>query len=197
MKKIRNDYCMLIFTGNDSYRPAMMKINYSNGYVYSTNGQIAAKTKAVLCIKKYDEVEKYPNVESIFEQHKSIEEKTFSVDNLFHSIMKIEVCFRPEKVRCGECEGEGSLMCDHCESEYECKKCHGDGECDGEKLELSGENDIMFFNKKYNLGNFNKIIHTAVITDTKEITVSNGNSSGTIFKVGDFTILLMSLMIDK
>ena len=107
--------------------------------------------------------------------------------------MKIEVCFRPAKIRCGECEGEGVLVCDHCDSEYDCKKCRGDGEVDGNELELTGENDIKFFGKKYNLGNFNKIISTAVFTEVKEITVSNGESNGTIFKVGDFTILLMSL----
>ena len=193
---MRNDYCMLMFAGNDSLRPAMMKINYSNGYVYSTNGHIAAKIKAVLCIKKYDEIEKYPNVENIFDQHKPTDVKIFSVDDLFRSIMKIEVCFIPEKVKCGDCEGNGTLICDHCESEYDCGKCNGDGEFNGDKLVRSGENDIMFFGRKYNLGNFNKIISTAVFTGAKEITVSNGENSGTIFTVGDFTILLMSLYVD-
>ncbi len=196
MKTMRNDYCMLMFVGNDHYRQAMMKINSENGNVYATNGHIAAKIKGDLCIKKYEKIEKYPNVESVFSQHKPIEEKTFSIDDLFNSIMKIEVCFRPEKVRCGECEGDGELTCDHCDSEYECKLCRGDGEVNGDKLILSGENDIMFFNKKYNLGNFNKIINTAIFTNTKVITVSNGEAPGSIFTVGDFTILLMPLMMN-
>ena len=193
---MRNDYCMLMFVGNDTLRQAMMKINSENGNVYATNGHIAAKIKDSLCIKKYEKIEKYPNVEAIFAQHKVVEEKTFSIDNLFNYIMKTEVCFRPEKVRCGECEGEGELTCDHCDSEYECKSCRGDGEVNGDKLVLSGKNDIMFFNKKYNLGSFNKIINTAIFTNTKEITVSNGEAPGSIFTVGDFTILLTPLMMD-
>lgn len=198
MKTMRNDYCMLMFTGNDNYRPEMMEIHSENRNVYSTNGHIAAKIKDHLCIKKYEKIEKYPNVESIFSQHKPVEEKTFSVDNLFNSIMKIEACFRPEKIKCGECEGSGVCICHHCDSEHECNECDGDGDGnkDGEKLELTGENDIMFFGKKYNLGNFNKVINTAVFTGVKEITVSNGEGAGTIITIGDFTILLMPLRMD-
>ena len=184
-----------MFVGNDMYRPAMTKINSDNGFVYATNGHIAIKIEEGLCIKKYEPVEGYPNVESILDGHKAIEEKTFSIEGLFHSIMKIEVCFKPERIKCGECEGNGNLICDHCESEYECGKCCGDGEVNGDKLALSGESDIMFFGKKYNLGNFNKIINTAVFLGVKEITVSNGEANGSIFKVGNFTILLMPLFV--
>lgn len=192
MKTIVNDYCIRMFVGSDNTRPVMMNVNLQNGYLYATDGHIAGKIKSDLCVKNYIQVEKYPNVESVFLQHQSIEKKIVSVESLFNDLMKIECCFKPKMVECGHCDGDGVYVCEHCDSECECKICKGTGEVAGDELELSGEHDCILFNKKYNIKYLDLIIKTAVYTGVKQIEISNAeNTSGTLFFVGDFTILLM------
>jgi hypothetical protein len=48
-----------------------------------------------------------------------------------------EVLIRCED-ECPECEGEGTVECDACEHEIDCKDCEGTGHCDGCGWELSG-----------------------------------------------------------
>ena len=193
MKKIRNDYCLLMYTGNDDNRPAMKKIHGENGFVYATEGHIAVKIDHSKCEKIYSKIDSYPSIEKIFNDHKSSDIKYFYVDDLFECIMKIELCFKPEQIVCDKCFGDGYLICDHCDSEYDCGRCHGIGSINGEKLILSGDKNIEFFNRQYNLEHFNKIISTALFVGSNRISISNGDKSGSgsIFKVGEFEILLM------
>lgn len=151
MKNIRNDYCIRMFVGNDSLRPAMTEVSLQDGYLYSTNASIAAKINADLCVQSYTAVEKYPNVEKVFSEHESIEKKTVSVDTLFKDLMKIECCFKPKMINCDNCDGKGVAVCDHCDSEYECKECSGTGKVESKELELTSEYDCMLFGKKYKL----------------------------------------------
>jgi len=193
MKTIKNDYCIRQFVGSDTLRPAMTKVNLQDGYLYSTDAHIVAKIKEDLCVQNYTAIEKYPNVEKIIKEHISLEKKTVSVDSLFNDLMKIECCFKPKMIDCDKCDGNGVYVCDHCNSECDCKECDGTGQVAGTELELTSEHDCVLFNKKYKLKYLDLIIRTAVYTDVKEIEISNGTNeaSGTIFTVGDFTILLM------
>ena len=194
-KNIRNDYCIRMFVGSDTLRPAMMKVHSKNGFLYATSGTIAAKVDSKVFMHKYDNIESYPDVEKIISVHKSIEKKTIKVDSLFADLMKIECCFKPKLIECDDCEGEGYKTCDHCDSEYKCKECRGEGEVNGPDLELSGEYDCKLFNKYYLLSNLDIILKTAIILQVDEISISNSNEhGGTIFNVGDFTILLMTRM---
>lgn len=192
MKNIRNDYCIKMFVGNDHLRPAMTKVSLQDEYLYASNGYMAAKIKADLCIQNYVAVEKFPNVEKIFTDHVSVEKKTVSVDTLFHDLMKIECCFRPKMIECDNCDGEGVYICHHCNSKCDCNECGGTGQVAGNELELASEHDCILFGKRYTLKFLDLIIRTAVYTEVVEIEISNGEGSyGTIFSVGDFTILLM------
>jgi hypothetical protein len=198
MKNIRNDYCIRMFTGYDEYRPTLSKINLQDGYLYATDASIAIKIKADLCVHNYTPVEKYPNVETIISNHKSFETKTINVDSIFHELIKIEVCFKPKTIDCDECGGNGVCSCNHCGSDYDCDKCGGTGKIASKELVLSGENDCYLFNKKYKLKYLDLIIRTAIFTGVKDIVISNSeNDSGTIFTVGCFTILLMTLYDNK
>jgi hypothetical protein len=194
MKTIKNDYCMRFFTGNDSVRPILMKINQQNDFVYATNAKILAKIPANLCVHEYDSDDKYPNVENVISQHKSIEKKTVKVDSIFHELIKIECCFKPKMVDCNNCCGTGTKTCEHCDSDHDCKQCLGEGIVPGKELELSGENNCTLFNKKYDLKYIDIIIRTAIFTDVNEIEISNSETAGSLFYVGDFTILLMPEM---
>lgn len=192
MKTIKNDYCIRQFVSDDTLRPAMTKVSLQDGYLYSTDASIVGKIKADLCVHNYIEVEKYPNTEKVISEHESTEKKTVSVDILFNDLMKIECCFKPKMIDCNDCEN-GVATCDHCDSEYDCKECGGTGKVASNELELTSEHDCILFNKKYKLKYLDLIIRTAIYTGVKEIEISNGTheTSGTIFTVGDFTILLM------
>jgi hypothetical protein len=195
MKTIKNDYLIRMFVSNDSLRPAMMNVSLQDDFLYATNAHMACKIKADLCIKKYEAIENYPNVEAVFKRHVSIETKTISVNDLFNDLMKIEVCFKPKMIECNDCYGKGVYTCDHCDSECECKNCSGSGKVPGEEMILSGEYDCVIFGRKYKLQYLDLIIKTAIYSEVKEITISNAeNYSGTIFNVGDFTILLVPLI---
>lgn len=193
MKTIKNDYCIRQFVSSDTLRPAMTKVSLQDGYLYSTDAYIVGKIKADLCVQNYVAVEKYPNAEKIMSKHESIERKTVSVDTLFNDLMKIECCFKPKMIECDNCDGDGVYVCDHCNSECDCKECGGTGQVPGKELELTSEHDCILFNRKYKLNYLDLIIRTAVYTGVKEIEISNGKheTSGTLFIVGDFTILLM------
>jgi hypothetical protein len=169
----------------------MAKINLQDGYLYATNAYIIAKIKADLCVQKYAEIEKYPNCETIIKEHQSIETKKVSVDTLFSELMKIECCFKPKMINCDNCDGKGVLVCNHCNSEYDCDECDGKGKIERDEMELTSEHDCKLFNKKYKLKYLDLIIKTAIYTGVKDIEISNGKTGGTIFVVGDFTILLM------
>jgi len=193
MKTIKNDYCIRQFVSSDTLRPAMTKVNLQDGYLYSTDAHIVGKIKADLCIQNYTAIEKYPNAEKVIKEHESVEKKTVSVDTLFNDLMKIECCFKPKMIDCDNCDGDGVYVCDHCNSECDCKECGGTGQVAGKEIELTSEHDCVLFNKKYKLNYLDLIIKTAVYTGVKEIEISNGTheTSGTVFTVGDFTILLM------
>lgn len=194
MKNIKNDYLIRMFVGGDTLRPAMMKVSLQDGYLYSTNAYIAAKIKSDLCVQNYEAVEKYPNVEKVISGHKSFEKKTVSVDTLFNELMKIECCFKPKMIECDNCNGDGVAICDHCDSEYDCKECNGTGKMAGKELELTSEYECVLFNKKYKLHYLDLIIKTAIYTGVKEIEISNSSDYvGNIFTVGDFTILIMPI----
>jgi hypothetical protein len=196
MKTIKNDYCIRQFAGKDTLRPALMKINLRDGYLYSTDAYIAGKIKADLCVQSYTADEKYPNVESVYKDHESTEKKMVSVDTIFNELMEIEVCFKPKMVDCENCNGDGTYICDHCDSECDCNECKGTGKVASNELELSGENNCILFNKKYKLKYLDLIIKTAVYTNVKEIEISNAEGDrGTIFTVGDFAILLIPMSI--
>ena len=194
MKKLKNDYCIRLFVETDNLRPQMMNVSEKDGYLYSSNGYMIAKIKSDLCGHKYESVENFPNAESILQNHVSVEKKKFLVENLFTDLVKIEVCFKPKMVDCDECGGDGTCICDYCDSEHECKQCGGTGEVKGEGLELSGEHDCKLFGKYYRLHFLDLILRTAIITGVKEIEISNSEGlGGTIFYVGDFIIYLCVL----
>lgn len=198
MKSIRNDYCIRMFVGSDPLRPQMTKVNLQDGYLYATNAYIVGKIKADLCVQNYVPVEKYPNTEKVISEHESIEKKIVSVDTLFNDLMKIECCFKPKMIECDNCDGDGVYICEHCNSECDCNECGGTGQVPGKELELTSEHDCMLLGKKYKLQYLDLIIRTAVYTGVKEIEISNGEGTkGTLFSVGDFTILLMPCYSEK
>lgn len=191
MKNIRNDYCIRMFLGSYNSRPAITKVSLRDGYLYATDAHIAAKIKADLCAHNYSTIEKYPNVEKVINEHKSFEKKKVDVDILFNDLMKIECCFRPKMIDCENCDG-GVSVCEHCNSECDCKECQGTGLVPGTELELTSEHECLLFGRKYKLKYLDLIIRTAVYTGVKEIEISNPDGmKGSVFTVGDFTILLM------
>lgn len=196
MKSLINDYCMKMFVSTDTYRPALMKVSKQDAFLYATNVHIAAKIHSDLCIHHYETVEKFPNVEMVMEVHESAEKMTINVDGLLNEMMKIQCCFLPKMIDCNVCDGDAVLVCDHCNSTYDCKECGGTGQLPGKEIELISHEDCKLFNRNYTIRFLDMILKTALYTGVKEIEISNGKEcSGSLFTVGDFTILLMPKLV--
>ena len=197
MKTIKNDYCIRMFVGHDNLRPALNNVSLKENYLYATNRYVAAKIMGNLCVKTYEQIEKYPNAERVFQDHNSIEKTKVSVDSLFSDLMRIECCFKSKMVKCKNCGGDGEVMCNSCYHEHDCDECNGDGEVkDDNAIELTGEYACKLFNKNYKLHFIDLIIRTAIYTNVNEIEISNDKElAGTLFQVGDFDIILMPTSI--
>jgi len=191
MKNLRNDYCIRMFHAMNNLRPALSGVSLENGFLYSTDAHILAKISADKCVKKYEHRQNYPDADKVISDHVSAEKKTFSVDKLFHELMQIEVCFKPNMITCPNCKGEGDVECDCCNYTNECKDCKGSGEVSGPDLILSGESFCKIFKRKYKLSQIDKVLRTAIITGVDTIEISNGKTPASIFTVGDFKILVM------
>lgn len=193
MKTLRNDYCLRMFTGLDTLRPALSRVNLNNGYLYATNAHVLAKINASECVKKYENFPSYPECEKVLSQHKKSESLEIKTSVLFDCLMKIECCYSPDKINCADCGGSGDDICEYCDSEHDCKNCDGSGKVDGEKLVPNGDYKCDFFNRLYQLKYMDLVIRAAVTIGAEKIKVINGEGkfSGTLFLVGDFTILLM------
>ncbi len=193
MKNIRNDYCIRMFCGyGDKYRPHFEKVHFENGNLYATDAHSVAKISAARAALKYGAADKFPKVENVINEHKSVETKTFKTDDLFQGLMAIECIFRPKMKDCDDCNGEGTTVCHCCKNAGDCKYCEGIGKVPGERLELVSARDCKLFGKYYNITRLDKVLRTAVICGVDEIKVSNAEGySGTMFYVGDFEILLM------
>lgn len=197
-KTIRNDYCIKQFTAfNDELRPWANKVNLSKDYLYASDSHIVGKIKANLCMHEYTGNEKDPNFESVLNEHISHEIINYNVDDLFYSLMKMDVCYVPEMVDCDDCDGYGEQTCDHCNSEYECTKCDGSGKMESKELTASGQYDVYLNKYKFKRDYIDRIIKTAIILEQKIIKVTfQKEYKSVIFYVGDFTILLMPKMIN-
>ncbi len=195
IKSIINDYCLLQFTTEDEYRPYLRNVHlHTNGYLYATNLHSVIKTKAENCEKTYQPVEGFPDAEGVFSNHVSVKQETFDTDLLLHNLLQVQVHFRVKKMNCTKCKGEGTMVCDHCDSEYDCKKCKGTGKEDNPNYEMTfaGLHEVTFFEKRYNSHLLELVFRTAKFSGTKKIKVSNAEGTkGTVFTVGIFDILLM------
>lgn len=197
IKNIKYDYCIRQFTAfNDELRPWANKVNLSSKYLYASDSHIVCKIAANLCIHKYTGGDKDPDFETIFNEHVTHERINYNIDELFYSLMKMDVCYVPMMVECDNCDGDGYTECDCCGSDVKCNKCDDDGKIESSKLTTSGKYDVFLNKHKFNREYIERIVRTAIILGQKQISVSfQKEYRGVIFNLKDVTILLMPKMI--
>jgi len=192
MKTPKNDYLLRLFIGTDELRPQFMHANNCDGIIYATNTYLLAKISANMCCKSYEQIKAWPNGNILFEQFNLKESFSISTESIFNDLIKIELLFKNKMVDCNECNGDGTLICEHCDSEHDCKECCGSGEIKSHEMILSGDADCILFGRKYSLSAIDKIIRVATTLSVIDITIDHNESgSSSIFKIGDFTILAM------
>lgn len=193
MNKQMNDYCIKFFCSAENYRPYLKEINLDDGYLYATDTHIIARIKKEHCVKEYSKIEKYPNGFKIYEQHKKANKISVKTGILIDKLIELYLQCEYKKVRCSECDGDGTNECHHCGSEYECDNCNGTGKEETNKIILTSDNEIKFLNGYYTVSLFNLIIQTALFLREENIIVHEplDINQGTLFMVGDFEIILM------
>lgn len=125
------DFILPFFTGNDELRPIFNNIHKGdNGYLYASNGDIGIRVPHQCVMKKYKEIEKYPNLEKLIQDGIDREGNTTAIihtNDLIHILSGIAWRRITTADKCKECNGIGECTCDQCDSNYTCKKCDGTG----------------------------------------------------------------------
>jgi hypothetical protein len=200
MKTPAYDFILPFFTANDEMRPTMSHIHSDdNGFLYATNAHIVIRVPRDCAMLKYEKVEKYPNAESVFNQYTFTDKGVIKTDNLVEILTAYKWFRTVNHDECEKCKGSGTLECEHCGSDYECKDCNGKGKFNRGTIELSllateEYNCVVNVANKLFKADFMHILAlSAKMLDVKEIEVSlNTNDyEPHIFKVGDADILIM------
>jgi len=125
------DLMLNYFVSDDELRPAMRKIhNGGNGFLYASDGHILIRLKQEKCMKRYDEIPKYPDAEKLIREAIEREENKKAVINTNDLIRLLsEASWRrlQHGDPCKECDGEGEIECEHCGHKSECNNCYGTG----------------------------------------------------------------------
>jgi len=130
-KKFIYDLMLQYFVANDDLRPIMKNVHDAgNGYLYASDGHIAIRLKKEKTSKAYDTIEKYPNAEKIIQEAIDREGNKNAVIKTSDLIQILsEAAWRRVRYgdKCMDCDGSGTVECEHCGSDYDCKECNGKG----------------------------------------------------------------------
>jgi len=200
MKTASYDFILPFFVASDELRPAMKQIHSDkNGFLYATNGHMLIKVERDSAILKYEEIEKFPNAEAMFERYNFSEKAIIRTDNLVEILSAYKWIRETETELCKKCNGTGVIECEHCNSESDCKECKGKGEFNTGISNLSllitdnYYSVVKVINKLFKADFMHVLAICAKMLEVKEIEVSfNENEyEPHIFKVGDAQILIM------
>jgi len=123
-----------LFVSDDEFRPQLMKPCANGTVVFATNGRVAIKVIKSRCEKEYQRIEKYPNVQKVFDDSLKSHpiSKTIALDKLrtlFQSFPRV-----PKYEACNLCKGTGRCICPNCDMDHDCGHCN-----DGHTDEIIGD----------------------------------------------------------
>jgi hypothetical protein len=122
------DYILNLFVGHDDHhRERLHHPHLHDGNVYATNAYVAVKIPAEKLAFQYESIEYFPNVEKVLQEAKEQATGTLMVctKELAQTLAKCRVILEKQKCEC--CEGAGSIECEHCGSDVDCKACAATG----------------------------------------------------------------------
>lgn len=201
MNKIPNqyDYVLQLFAQGDNFRECFNHVHQSGGFAYAVSeAHSAIKIPISNCGKVYEPVDKFPNVDNLFINHKIVSEHTITTLELMGLFAGTQLQWKAKKQACQKCKGDGTVKCKCCENEADCKSCNGSGES-GNDIPFSlirpcGKN-VKLFDRVYQPRYLNQVLLTAIVLGAQQITFTNADSNkGTIVKVADAEVLLMPII---
>lgn len=202
MKKFNEyDFVSKLFTGNDKYRPVMMKSTLTNdGYLVSTDAHALCRINADKACAEYVAVEGYPNWEPIWNGCESDFENAFfvKISDVINVYQNARVCAELED--CETCDGHGTIVCHCCDNESKCDDCGGSGEGIESKTATIGftsEDKIDIGEAKFTFKNIDRVIVACKFIGVNTIKVLPNFNKMKAIKIvvsDDVEILLMPTM---
>jgi len=195
------DLILPYFIGDDDLRPALKKIHKGdNGYLYASNGHIMIRVLSEKVMNEYEAVPKYPNAEKViqdaFDREGNIT-ATIHTNDLIRMLADVSWGRVKDSDICSECDGDGEVICEHCNNGYECPICKGTGEVNIRIKEYSllKSNDkymIKIGFQVYDANYLQTIALAAQMLQSEHITYRyRENREGGIFSFAGVDILLM------
>lgn len=200
MKTPAYDFILPFFTATDELRPVMTKIHSDdNGFIYATDAHIVIKVPNTSVVNNYENVEKYPNAEKVFTQYEFPYKAIIKTQTLISLLTAYKWLRAYKTENCDKCNGTGSLTCEHCNSDYECENCKGNGKFHKGELDMRLLITKDFFavvkviNKHFKADFMHVLAVCAKMLDVSDIEVlyNDNEDAPTVFKVADAEILIM------
>lgn len=200
MKTANYDFILPFFIASDNLRPAMNFVHlHENGFVYATNAHILIKVPVSNCVLKYHSVDRFPNAEAMFHKFHFENTAIIKTDQLIETLSAYKWSRQKQVDKCTKCDGEGAILCDHCNHDHECETCKGDGEivkgfadC---QLLITDDNYavVKIMNKLFKADFIHILAICAKMIGVDEIQFSynDENYDPHVFTVGDAQILIM------
>jgi len=187
------DYLLLKrFCSTDTLRPAMLNpCKHLDGYTYATNGHVALKAKIKIPYERVP-ISEAPNVPGLFKQAHEQENANIPIDFLKMKNLLATVTTKSIYEPCEACDALGTIECEHCECENDCKQCNGLGfhtnKQIGKEFEIGQRIRIgnAIFDPKY----------IKLLTDLEKDFVCKTNlpSQTNLFLSDEYEVILMPLM---
>jgi len=191
--KNKYDYILNLFVSTNELRPAMRNPGEIDNFVYAADGYTC------VCVpKKYIDTdyknEEYPRANTLFEDIDFTDVYAkFTTESLINVLALFK--FRYKMLPCSKCDGEGTIHCDCCENENNCKDCGGTG--DSNKIhplliKLADYGDFIKIKDKFFYAHFiDRVLQVALITRAEVVRLFNRNEN-CFFKIdNDIVILVM------
>lgn len=178
----------------DIDKPKMSRPCFVNeNTVIATNGRILLHIPTKYLEKEYEYYEPFVEWDKVYDKKETalgyLDNK--AIESVLDKLEKEDI---KEYKNCPECQGEGVKYCDHCDSEYDCKKCDGNGEISYKTLGWQYKHigvDISINGCNFNPNYIDRLLKISGCTG-ENISVLHVEPKGCCyFRIGDIDALLM------
>lgn len=201
-KNISYDFVLPFFCADDNLRPAMCQVSMTdNNTVCASDGHKVISIPTDLCVKEYDKVEKYPNVENVLKEHRSNIYKEFLIntEDFLHVLSHAKWIKRtPGTSKCPDCNGDGKDTCHACGHSHKCESCEGTGTYQKDAIEFGllqtvERYSVTILDRYFNAEHLHTIAVTAKILEAENIRMKITNKASSLFYFAGVELLLMTM----
>jgi hypothetical protein len=195
MNKI--DIFLKSFTSKDSLLPALAKPVMVGDRIYSTDARHLVSIPKDMTDTQYLEDSTFPDCEKVITGATKLDKPLFFDSKTLKETLDL-IPLHNVYAECTQCEGEGTIECDHCGHFSDCEECNGSGETSliiGKEIDNS-EHRIKISEGLFNASYIKKILEANEIENSEIRILSNTPNRAMLVEIGRITILIMPQMQD-